>query len=163
MLPRAQKCLLLTCSYLVWASLRLVIKNALVYTFIYFPRLIHSTPLICIRQRAYSTESSFTAWKDHVRKKASASPCSRCHVFVRHRGRGLPLTHRDTGFAETAEMVVSSVSKAAHDDRWRQSPLPIQRGKPRGSVRAVVLTTQMLSAPRTLDFRGVIPQSDGLI
>ncbi|CAN7942838.1 unnamed protein product [Ixodes pacificus] len=45
-------------------------------------------------------------------ESACASRCPRCRAFTLRRGRGLPPTHRDAGFAETAETAVSAVLKA---------------------------------------------------
>lgn len=79
--------------------------------------------------RAGEKEKVRVGW--HARSIKS-SPTSRdtqhpreCTHITLRRGKGLAPSHQGTGLAETAETVVSVVSKGCYDDRWRQQALTI--------------------------------------
>lgn len=56
---------------------------------------------------------------------------------------------RDTGFAETADTDLPTVSKTVHDEIW--PPLVTQRGKRRGCARPVLPTTRKSAGVKVID------------
>lgn len=105
----------------------------------------HYSPKV---RRPHTLLAEYILLRSFVSNGAPTAPDPPLAERALRRRRGLPPTHRDTGFAKTAETAVSAVSKAVHDDRWRQPPLQILRGQPIDCARPATPATQKLSSLR---------------